>query len=75
MNSGRHRAYPIHRHRSKAGKGRHEVPCIDGIPAKTGSGAEPQAIREFAQYVIQDGHGIVQSLPYAKLPKPIHDRA
>jgi phosphate transport system substrate-binding protein len=43
--------------------------------AKTGSGAEQQAIREFVQYVIQDGQEMAQSLQYAKLPKLIQDRA
>jgi phosphate transport system substrate-binding protein len=43
--------------------------------AKTGSSAEQQAMREFVQYVIQDGQDMAQSLQYAKLPKPVQERA
>jgi len=58
MNTGRHRAYPMHRYRSKAGKGPVKCPSLADFPVKTGSGTEPQAIREFARYVIRNGHGL-----------------
>jgi phosphate transport system substrate-binding protein len=37
--------------------------------------AEEQAIRDFAQYAIQDGQDLAEALDYAKLPKPMQDRA
>jgi phosphate transport system substrate-binding protein len=37
--------------------------------------AEGQAIRDFVQYAIHDGQDLAESLDYAKLPKPIQDRA
>ena len=37
--------------------------------------AEEQAIRDFVQYTIHQGQGVAENLDYAKLPKPIQDRA
>jgi len=36
---------------------------------------EQQAIRDFAQYAIHDGQDLAEGLDYARLPKPIQDRA
>jgi len=36
---------------------------------------ELQAIRDFVQYAIHDGQDLAEGLDYAKLPKPIQDRA
>lgn len=44
--------------------------------AKEGSDpAEHKAIQDFVQYAIHDGQDLAESLDYAKLPKPIQDRA
>jgi phosphate transport system substrate-binding protein len=44
--------------------------------AKDGSDvAERQAIRDFAQYIISGGQDLSEGLDYARLPKPVQDRA
>jgi phosphate transport system substrate-binding protein len=44
--------------------------------ARDGSDAgERQAIRDFAQYIITGGQDLSEGLDYARLPKPVQDRA
>jgi phosphate transport system substrate-binding protein len=44
--------------------------------AKDGSDStERQAIRNFAQYIITNGQDLSEGLDYARLPKPVQDRA
>ncbi|MGB9445686.1 MAG: phosphate ABC transporter substrate-binding protein PstS [Candidatus Acidiferrum sp.] len=44
--------------------------------AKDGSDAvERQAIRNFAQYIVTGGQELSEGLDYARLPKPVQDRA
>jgi phosphate transport system substrate-binding protein len=44
--------------------------------AKNGSDAtERKAIRDFAQYIITGGQDLSEGLDYARLPKPVQDRA
>jgi phosphate transport system substrate-binding protein len=37
--------------------------------------AERQAVRDFIQYAINNGQDLAEGLDYAKLPKPIQERA